>query len=79
MPGSRKWVSESVLDGANLFSFSQFLCEKLKRFAPSEAIPGILDGVTTRSYVFFLSIFFISVCYYINNATLTTTAIYLSS
>jgi hypothetical protein len=43
MPGSQKWVSESVLDGANLFSFSQFSCEKLKRFAPSKAISGVLD------------------------------------
>jgi hypothetical protein len=79
MPGSQKWVSESVLDGANLFSFSQFSCEKLKRFAPSEAVPGVLDGVTTRSYGLFLSIFFLNVYYYINNATLTTTATYLSS
>jgi hypothetical protein len=79
MPGSQKWVSESVLDGVNLFSVSQFSCEKLKRFAPSEAVPGISDGVTTRSYIFFLSIFFLSVYYYINNATLTTTATYLSS
>jgi hypothetical protein len=47
MPGSQKRVSEPVLDGANLFSFSQFSCEKLKRFAPSEAVPGVLDGVTT--------------------------------
>ena len=58
MPGSQKRVSESVLDGANLFSFSQFSCEKLKRFAPSEAVPGILDDVTTRSYGFFLKYFF---------------------
>jgi hypothetical protein len=79
MPGSQKWVSESVLDGANRFSFSQFSCEKLKGFAPSKAVPGILDGVTTRSYLFFLSIFFLSVYYYINNAMLTTTATYLSS
>ncbi len=55
MPGSQKWVSESVLDGVNLFSFSQFSCEKLKRFAPSKAFPGILDSVTTRSYVFSLN------------------------
>jgi hypothetical protein len=54
MPGSQKWVSESVIDGANLFSFSQFSCKKLKRFAPSKAIPGISDGVTTRFYGFFL-------------------------
>jgi hypothetical protein len=66
MPESQKRVSESVLDGANLFSFSQFSCEKQNRFAPSEVVPGFLDGVTTRSYVFFLSIFFISVYYYIN-------------
>ncbi len=79
MPGSQKRVSESVLDGANLFSFSQFSCEKLKRFASSEAVPGILDGVTTRSYVYSLKYFFLSVYYYTNNATLTTTATYLSS
>ncbi len=30
------------------FSFSQFSCEKLKRVAPSEAVPGFSDGVTTR-------------------------------
>jgi hypothetical protein len=58
MPGSQKRVSESVLDGANFFSFSQISCEKLKRFAPSEAVPGVLDGVTTRSYVFSLKYFF---------------------
>jgi hypothetical protein len=52
MCGSQKRSSESVLDGANLFSFLQLSCEKLKRFAPSEAIPGFSDGVTTRSYVF---------------------------
>jgi hypothetical protein len=55
---SQKLLSESVLDGANLFSFSQLSCEKLKRFAPSEAVPGFSDGVTTRSYVFFLKYFF---------------------
>jgi hypothetical protein len=55
---SQNWFSESVFDGANLFSFSQFSCEKLKRFTPSEAVPGFLDGVTTRSYIFFLSILF---------------------
>jgi hypothetical protein len=54
MPGSQKRVSESVLDGANLFSFSQFSCEELKRFAPSEAVPGVSDVLTTRSYGFFL-------------------------
>jgi hypothetical protein len=79
MCGSQKRFSESVLDGANLFSFSQLSCEKLKRFAPSKAIPGFLDGVTTRSSVFFLKYFFLNVYYYINNTTLTTTVIYLSS
>jgi hypothetical protein len=78
MCGSLKWFSESVLDGANFFNFSQLSCEKLKRFTPSEAAPGFLDGVTTRSYVFFLSIFFLSTYYYINNAMLTTTTNYLS-
>ncbi len=58
MPGSQKQVSDSVLDGANLFSFSHENCEKLKRFAPSEAIPGVLDGVTMRSYFFSLKYFF---------------------
>ncbi len=60
---SQKRFSESVLDGANLFSLSQFSCEKLKKLAPSEAVPGFLDGVTTRFYIFFLSIFFLSVYY----------------
>ena len=55
---SQKWFSESVLDGANLFSFSQFSCEKLKRFAPSEAVPGFLDGMTTRFLCFFLKYVF---------------------
>jgi hypothetical protein len=54
---SQNRFSESVLDGANLFSFSQFSCEKLKGFAPSEAVPGFLDGVTMRSYIFFLIFF----------------------
>jgi hypothetical protein len=76
---SQKQFSESVFDGVNLFSFSQFLYEKLKRFTPTEAIPGFLDDVTTRYYNFFLRIFFLSVYYYINNAMLTTTAAYLSS
>ena len=58
MPVIQNQVSESVLDGANLFSFSQLLCEKLKRFAPSEAVPVFSDGVTTRSYNFFLKYFF---------------------
>jgi hypothetical protein len=58
MPGSQKRVSESVLGGANLFSFSQFSCEKLRRFAPSDAVPGLLDGVTPRSYIFSLKYFF---------------------
>ncbi len=58
---SQKWFSESVLDGANLFSFSQFSCEKLKKFTPSEVIPGFLDGVTFKVLHFFLSIFFLSV------------------
>ncbi len=49
---NQTWFSESVLDGANLFSFSQFSCEKTKRFAPSDAIPSFLNGVTTRYYVF---------------------------
>jgi hypothetical protein len=52
---SQKRFSESVLDGANLFSVSQFSCEKLKRFTPSNAVPGFSDGVTTRYYNFFLT------------------------
>ncbi len=55
MSGSCIRFSESVLDGANLFSFSQLYCEKLKRFAPSKAVPGFSDGVTMRSYIFFLN------------------------
>jgi hypothetical protein len=50
--------------GANLFSFSQFSCEKLKGFAPSEAISGFSDGVTTRYYIFFFSVFSLSIYYY---------------
>ena len=42
----------------SLFSFSQFSCEKLKRVAPSEAVPGFSDGVTTRYYNFYISLFF---------------------
>ncbi len=45
---------------------------------PSEAVPGFLDGVTTRYYDLFLMIF-LSVSYYINNAMLTTTPTNLSS
>ncbi len=56
---SQKQFSKSVLDGANLFSFSQFSCEKLERFAPSKAVPGFLDSVTMRYYNFFLRIFFL--------------------
>ena len=44
--------SKTVL---SLFSFSQFSCEKLKRVAPSEAIQGFSDGVTTRYYIFYVS------------------------
>ena len=47
-----------------LFSFSQFSCEKLKRVAPSEAVSGFSDGVTTRYYIFFLSVFSLSIYYY---------------
>jgi hypothetical protein len=54
---SQKRFSESVLDGANLFCYSQFSCEKLKRFAPSEAVPGFSDGETT-SLKFFSEVFF---------------------
>jgi hypothetical protein len=79
MYGNQKRFSELVLDGANLFSFSHFSCEKLKRFAPFKAVPTFSDGVTTRSYNFFLSIFFLSVYYYNNNTMLATTATYLSS
>jgi hypothetical protein len=79
MCGSEKRFSKTVVDGANLLGFSQFSCQKLKRFAPSKAVPSFSDGVTARSYIFFLSIFFLSVYYYINSARLTTTATYLSS
>ncbi len=59
-----EWESKTVFRnqfriGANLFSFSQFSCEKLKRFAPSEAVSGFSDGVTTRYYIFFLKCFFL--------------------
>jgi hypothetical protein len=50
--------------GANLFSFSQFSCEKLKRFAPSKAVSGFSDGVTTGYYIFFLCVFSLSIYYY---------------
>ncbi len=50
--------------GANLFSFSQFSCEKLKRVAPSEGVSGFSDGVTTRNYIFFLIVFSLSIYYY---------------
>ncbi len=73
MCGSQKRFSELVLDSTNLFSFSQFSYEKLKRFTPSEAVHGFLDGVTTRSSVFFLKYFFLSVNYYINNTTVDFT------
>jgi hypothetical protein len=42
----------------SLFSFSQFSCEKRKRVAPYEAVPGFSDGVTTRYYNFYISLFF---------------------
>jgi hypothetical protein len=42
----------------SLFSFSQLSCEKLKRVAPSEAVPGYSDGVTTRYYNYYTSAFF---------------------
>ena len=42
----------------SLFSFSQFSCEKLKRVAPSEAVRGFSDGVTTRYYKFYIRLFF---------------------
>ncbi len=37
-----------VLEGAKHISFSQFSCEKLICFAPSEAAPGFLDGANMR-------------------------------
>jgi hypothetical protein len=63
--------------GANLFSFSQFSCEKLKRFAPSEAISGFSDGVTTRYYIVFLSVLSLSIYYYQNAALKKIRATYL--
>ncbi len=42
----------------SLFSFSQFSCEKLKRVAPYEAVPGFSDGVTMRYFNFYISLFF---------------------
>jgi hypothetical protein len=38
---------------AQIFIVSHNSCEKLKQFAQSEAAPGFLDGVTTKSLVFF--------------------------
>jgi hypothetical protein len=64
-----EWESKTVFRnqfrmGANLFSFSQFSCEKLTRFAPSKSVSGFSDGVTTRYYIFFLSVFSLSIYYY---------------
>ncbi len=42
----------------SLISFSPFSCEKLKRVAPSEAVRGFSDGVTTRYYKFYIRLFF---------------------
>jgi hypothetical protein len=53
----------------SLFSFSQFSCEKLKRVAPSEAVPGFSDGVTTRYYNFYIGAFFPKYLLLLINAT----------
>jgi hypothetical protein len=53
----------------SLFSFSQFSCEKLKRVAPSEAVPGFSDGVTTRYHNFYISLFFPKYLLLLINAT----------
>jgi hypothetical protein len=53
----------------SLFSFSQFSCEKLKRVAPSKAVPGFSDGVTTRYYNFYISLFFPKYLLLLINAT----------
>jgi hypothetical protein len=53
----------------SLFSFSQFSCEKLKRVAPSEAVPGFSDGVTTREYNFNISASFPKYLLLLINAT----------
>ena len=42
----------------SLFSFSQFSCEKLKRVAPSEAVPGFSNGMTISYYNFQISVIF---------------------
>jgi hypothetical protein len=63
--------------GANLFSFSQFSCEKLKRVAPFEAVSGFSDGVTTRYCVFFLSVFSLRIYYYYHAALKKKLATYL--
>ena len=53
----------------SLFSFSQFSCEKLKRVAPSEVVPGFSDGVTTRYYNFYIRAFFPKYLLLLINAT----------
>ena len=56
--GESKTVIGNQFRMVSLFSFSQFSCEKLKRVAPSEAVPGFSDGKTTRYYIFYISLFF---------------------
>ncbi len=51
------------------FSLSQFSCEKQKKVAPSEAVPGFLDVVTTRYYNFYISAFFPKYLLILLNAT----------
>ena len=67
------WESKTVFRNrfrmVSLFSFSQFSCEKLKRVAPSEAVPGFSDGVTTRYYNFYISLFFPTSLLLLINAT----------
>jgi hypothetical protein len=53
----------------SLFNFSQFSCEKLKRVAPSEAVPGFSDGVTMRYHNFYISLFFPKYLLSLINAT----------
>ena len=67
--GESKMVFGNRFRMVSLFSFSQFSCEKLKRVAPSEAVPGFSDCVTTRYYNFYMSAFFPKYLLLLINAT----------
>ncbi len=40
-----------------IFLFLTIFMWETKKIAPSEAVPSLLDGMNTKSYMFFLSIF----------------------